>query len=295
MATAAPLMPSPSRSRVHRTILPGRGFAALRLGDLWEYRDLWLTLSGRDIRLRYRQTALGAIWVLLQPLTGAAILTFVFGQVAGLASTRSDVPYFVPVLIGQVGWALFAGTLTKMANSLVQNAALISKVFFPRLVLPLSTIGSSLIDLGVGVAVIAVLVTVLGVPGRLAGLSLLSLPVWIALLLLLSSGIGLMAAAVMVRYRDVIQILPVIVQFLLLGSPTGWMLSDLRRHVPDSLQTTYFLLNPVAVLIEGFRWSWLGGDLPWGWAGYSAGVSVVVFLVGVFVFRQQERSFADVI
>jgi lipopolysaccharide transport system permease protein len=260
---------------------------------MWEFRDLVVTLAIRDVRLRYRQTALGVLWVVLQPLMAAGIFSFVFGKIAGLARPGEAVPYFLLAFAGQIAWTAFASTLSKSSSSLVQNAALVSKVFFPRLILPLSTVFSSLIDFLVGLAMLLPLMLAFHVMPTVA---LLALPLWFIALLLMAIGVGMMTSALMVRYRDVIYIVPVFVQLLQFGSPAGWPLSEMPRQIPPSLQTVYYVLNPLAVLIEGFRWSLFGqGTLAWEWVAYSAGVSVFVFFVGAVVFRQQERGFADVI
>jgi lipopolysaccharide transport system permease protein len=265
----------------------------VNLNDLWEFRDLLITLASRDVRLRYRQTALGVLWVVLQPLIAAGIFAFVFGKVAGLAKDGDRIPYFAMTFAGMVAWMVFAGTLTKASGSLVQNSALVSKVFFPRLVLPLSTLFSTLVDLAVGLGMIALFMIVFSIPPTLA---LLTLPLWVGLLLLLALGAGLMASAVMVRYRDVAYIIPVLVSSLSFASPSGWPLAKMKENIPDALQGLYYALNPVAVAVEGMRWSLYGqGEIPWAWVAYSGTVAVLGLVAGLVVFRQQERGFADVI
>lgn len=295
LQTAASAPPDPEGgTSYHRTLRPPSDWAALNLRDLWEFRDLLTTLAARDVRLRYRQTALGILWVVLQPLLAAGIFAFVFGEIAGLAKAGDRIPYFALTFAGTVAWSVFAGTLTKASGSLVQNSALVSKVFFPRLVLPLSTLFSSLIDFVVGLGMIALLMIVLGIPPTLA---LLTLPLWLGLLLLLALGAGLMASAVMVRYRDVAYIIPVLVSSLSFASPSGWSLIEMqsRIHSP-TLQGLYYVLNPVGIAVEGMRWSLYGqGYVPWPWVAYSAIVAVLGLIAGLVVFRQQERGFADVI
>jgi lipopolysaccharide transport system permease protein len=275
-----------------RTIRPPSGFASLDLKELWAYRDLLTTLASRDILLRYRQTVLGVAWVLLQPLVGAGLLTFVFGSVAGLAR-GSGAGYFLLTFAGQVFYVSYAGTLNKASASLVGNVGLVSKVYFPRLILPLSTVASSLLDFAVGFCLLLLLLLVFhGLPG----LPLLTLPFWLLFALLLSLGWGLIAAALMVAYRDVQHILPVLMQFLNFGSPVGWAL----ERVGQKWLPIYLLLNPLAVLLEGFRWALFSKDgsgfpVPVGYVAYAAIASVGVFFVGTIVFRNRERRFADVI
>jgi lipopolysaccharide transport system permease protein len=275
-----------SAQRPHLTIRPSSGWATLNLKQVWDFRDLLIVLAGRDVKLRYRQTALGALWVVLQPLMAAGIFSFVFGKVAKLPS--DGVPYFVFAYAGLLGWNAFSSTLSKASGVLVQNAGLISKVFFPRLVLPLSTVFSTLIDFGVALA----MMTVLMVMHRIAPTpGLLLLPLWLLLIIMLAVGIGLFTSALMVSYRDVQYILPVVTQFLLYASPVAYAVSA----VPERFQSVYFL-NPLSGLLEAFRWSLLGrGQLQWGYLVYSIVFTCLVFVVGAFSFKKMERKFADVI
>lgn len=258
----------------------------LNLGEIWQYRDLLTTLAGRDVKLRYRQTALGAIWVILQPLLAAGIFSFVFGSVAKLSS--DGVPYFLFSYAGLLAWNAFSSTLTKVSGCLLQNSQLVSKVYFPRLVLPLSTLFSTLVDFGVALGMMVVLMLLYHV---VPGVGLLLLPVWLLLILLLATGVGLFASALMVSYRDVQYILPVVTQFLLYASPVAYAVS----RVPAEYHTLY-MLNPLASLLEGFRWSLLNrGTLDVSLVLYAAFVSVAVFVGGAYSFKRMERKFADVI
>ena len=268
-------------------IQPSSGWAALNLKEVWQFRDLLLSLAGRDIKLRYRQTALGAAWVVLQPLIAAGVFSLVFGRVAKLPS--DGLPYFLFSYAGLLAWNAFSGTLTKASTCLVGNSQLVSKIYFPRLVLPLSTLCSTLIDFGVALAMMAVLLVVYHITPHLG---LLLLPVWLLLILMLALGFGLMAAALTVSYRDVQYVLPVLMQFALYASPIAYALSA----VPHSLRPFYFL-NPLSGLLEAFRWSLLGTPhhLEWGPVGYSAALAAGVFVAGAFAFKKMERKFADVI
>lgn len=266
-------------------------------GDVWAFRDLLWSLADRDLRLRYRQTVLGVAWVVLQPMLGALIFTFVFGVVAELSS--EGVPYFRFTFASLAGWGLFAGVLTRASGSLVQNAGLISKVWFPRAVLPASTVPAALLDFAVAVAVLLLITLVSGTgAGAPAagvasgpGLALLLAPLWAIALVLLALGLGLIGAALMVSYRDVQHILPVAVQLLLYASPVAYSASN----VPFEYQALYHL-NPVAVFLEGLRASLLGTAMPEPRHVVSALITMVVFLVlGSVIFRRLERRFADVI
>jgi lipopolysaccharide transport system permease protein len=270
----------------YRTIRPESGWGTLDWRELLRFRDLLITLAARDVKLRYRQTALGAIWVILQPLLGAGIFSFVFGKVAKLPT--DGVPYFVFAYAGLLGWNAFLGTFTKASSSLVQNSQMISKVYFPRLILPFSTLFSTLLDFAVALALLPLLMWSAGVS---FGPQIVTLPLWVLLLVLLATGAGLFSAALMVSYRDVQYALPVLTAFLLYASPVGYAVSA----VPEKYLDVYFL-NPIAGLLAGFRWSLLGTDaVAPGVVIYAAIASVVVFFAGAVVFGRLEARFADVI
>ena len=273
-----------------RRIRPRLGWAALDFGELWRFRDLLVVLAGRDVKLRYRQTALGVAWVLFQPLFAAGIFTVVFGLIAGLRSEH--VPYFVFAYAGVMGWTAFSATLTKVSSSIVTNSHLVSKIYFPRLILPFSTVASVLIDFAVAMTVMAVLLAAY----RIApGAALLMLPLWVATILVLALGAGLIAAALMVRYRDVQHVLPVLVPLLMYGTPVAYSYGDAMAALPEPLRPLLFL-NPLSAPLEGLRAALLGTVAPSpASAAYAMTVAVVVFAAGAVVFRNMERAFADVI
>lgn len=267
-------------------IRPSSGWKPLDLRQLWQYRDLLVTLAERDVKLRYRQTVLGVFWVVAQPLLAAGIFSFVFGKVAKLPS--DGVPYFLFSFAGLLGWTAFGNTLTKASSSLVGNSQLISKVFFPRMILPLSTMFSTLIDFAVAFAMMMVL---LGVNHVAVGPRLLLLPLWMAMIVMLSLGAGLYISALMVSYRDVQYVLPVFIQLLLYASPVAYSVTA----VPDHLRLFYHL-NPLSGLLEAFRWSLLGCGTISAWAlVYSVTVSIALLFLGAFAFKRMERLFSDVI
>jgi lipopolysaccharide transport system permease protein len=256
------------------------------VAELWLYRDLLVTLAGRDIKLRYRQTALGVVWVILQPLLAAAIFAFVFGRVAKMPS--QGLPYMVFAYAGLLGWNAFNSTLTKAGSCIVQNSQLISKVYFPRLLLPLSTVGGTLLDFAVAACVMAVMMIAYRI---VPGWPMLLLPVWLMLLVLGAVGLGLYTAALMVSYRDLQYAIPPLLQFLLYASPVAYS----AAQVPARLQT-YFYLNPLTGLLEAFRWSLLNrGDMRWGFIAYAAAMAVAMFIFGAVSFTKMEQKFADVI
>ncbi len=270
----------------HLVIRPTRGFAALNLREIWSYRDLLFTLAGRDIKIRYKQTSLGVAWVVLQPLVAAGIFSFVFGKVAKMPS--DGLPYLLFSFAGMQGWSLFNNVLNRTSTCLVGNGHLISKVYFPRLILPLSTLPSILLDFGIAMLMLAVLLVIYHVS---PGWGLLLLPVWMLILMTLAMGVGLWTAALMVSYRDVGYVLPVALQMLMYASPVAYAASA----VPAQYQTLYFM-NPLAGLLDAFRWSLLGVGSPrWGVLAASAGVALVVLIFGAFMFKKMERRFADVI
>ena len=294
-ATAGVAEPEP-----HLIIRPSRGWQALDLRQVWQFRDLLSTLAQRDVKLRYRQTALGAIWVILQPLIAAGIFSFVFGTVAGLPS--GGVPPIVFAYAGLLCWNLFSSTLSKSSNVLVANTQLVSKVYFPRLVLPISTVYSSLIDFAVACGMMIVLMVIYGV---VPGWGLLLLPVWVAFTLVFSVGCGLFLSALMVSYRDVQYIVPVAINFLLYASPVAYSLATALEKINGSAKISpelsvwagrAFMANPMTGFLEAFRWSLSSGPVPlWGAVIYSVFCSVAVFVAGAFAFKRMEKRFADVI
>ncbi len=268
------------------TIRPRSGWPSPNFRELWEFRDLFRRLTRREITLRYRQTALGIVWVLLQPLLAAGVFSFVFGQVADLPS--EGVPYFIFAYAGLLVWNVFNASLGKASGALVANAGLVMKVFFPRLVLPLSGVGSTLIDFGVSLAVMAALLVVGGIT---PGVGVLLIPVWLVVVLGLGLGLGLAAAAFIVRFRDIGYMLALVTQLLLYGSPVAYGLTA----VPDSARA-FVMLNPLTGVLEAFRWSLLGTNEPHlGALTYSVVASVLLFWAGAKVFARMEREFADVI
>ena len=275
------------------TIRPTTGWSALNLREIWQFRDLLITLAGRDVKLRYRQTAVGVVWVVLQPLFAAGIFSFVFGKVAHLPSP-GNFPYFIFAYAGQLGWQAFSSTLNKASSCLVGNSQLVSKVFFPRLVLPISTVFSTLIDFGVALGMMFVLLAITHVVPTLA---LLTLPLWLLLILMLAMGFGMMASAMMVSYRDVQYILPVLTSFLMYGSPLVYDVGFVMKNLPAQYHALY-MLNPLASLLQGLRWSLLNNTAPapdWKWVVYAGICSLSIFIWGAFGFKKMERKFADVI
>ena len=259
----------------------------LDLAELWRYRDLWLTLALRDVKLRYRQTALGVAWVVLLPLLASGIFTLVFGVVAGLPSDGS--PYFLFVFAGYLGWNAFQNTLQRCGISLIGNTALVTKVYFPRIILPAASVLASLLDFTIGVVMLEL---VLLARGELPGLaSLAMIPLLMLMLQLVALGAGFVSAALSVKFRDVQYVVPFLIQLLLYASPVAYGIAA----VPPAVRR-FYLLNPIAPLLDGLRTALLGrGEVHWLAIGGSAVVSVAMFAVGTLFFLYQDRQYADVI
>lgn len=267
-------------------IKPSRGLVDLDLRALWRFRDLLHAFAVRDIRLRYRQTVLGVIWVVLQPLLSALIFAVVFGFIAKIPS--QGVPYFLIAFSGMMGWTLFFGNLTRITPSLVANASLVRKIYFPRLLVPLGVVPSVMLDFLVSLGVMVVLLVIYDV---VPGLGLLVFPLCVLNILLLSVGLGLIGSSLAVKYRDIQHIVPFFAQLMMYASPVGYSIAAVPARIRP-----YYLLNPLAEPIDGIRWAVLGVGQPnFLYLGYSFLASVLVLWVGLIVFRSCEREFADVI
>lgn len=261
---------------------PGR-FSLPSVSQLWEAREVLYRFGARDVTLRYRQTLLGVVWVILQPLLVAAIFTLVFSKVAKLPT--GGVAPLVFIFTGLLAWNLFSGIITRASTSLVSNRDLVSKVFFPRMLVPLSTSVSTITDFLVSAVFLFILQAIYGVR---PGIALLLCPVWAVMVILLASGLGLIAGALQVRYRDIAYVVPFLLQFLLYASPIGY-------SVPTKYKV-FYESNPLTWLLSEFRWSFLDQPAPPGWQiALSIAVPVTVFVGGAIIFEQMERGFADVI
>lgn len=254
--------------------------------DLWRYRELTGFLAWRDIKVRYKQAVLGISWAVIQPAVQTILLTFVFGKLAKMPA--GDVPYPLIVLCGLLPWQLFTSAFNGAGNSLVGNANLISKVYFPRLVVPISTLAVSLVDFGIMLAITIPLVTIfVGSPGW----QLLFLPIFVLLALVIALGAGLWITALTVRFRDFRFITPFIVQIGMFVTPVGYR-TDFLPNWRDLLA-----LNPLAGVVDGVRWSLLAGrtDIYLPGLAISLITAVILLVSGVWYFRRTERKFADII
>lgn len=256
--------------------------------DLYRYRELFYFLAWRDILVRYKQTVIGVAWALVRPLLTMIILTVIFSRVAHLPS---NIPYAILVFGGLLPWTFFATALSEAANSLIGNANLISKVYFPRLIVPAGAVITSLVDFGISFVILLGLMAFY----RFApGWQFLTLPFWTAWAFLAALGPGLYITALNVKYRDFRYIIPFIVQFGLYVSPVGF--SSARVPVAHGLRALYSI-NPIVGVIDGFRWAIAGGAEPLYWPGLAVSAALTVFFLwlGVWYFRKMERTFADVI
>lgn len=255
--------------------------------DLWKYRELFGFLAWRDVLVRYKQTVVGVAWAFLQPALTIAILSVVFGMLAKMPD--GGLPYPLLVAAGAMPWQLFANILNTTGQSLVSNAGLISKIYFPRMIVPGSAVVVGLADFLIQSVILAVLMVWFGVaPDARA----LLLPFFLGVGVVFAFGCGLWVSALMVRYRDFRIILPFIIQFGVYVSPVGWK-SDL---VPEKFRLFYYL-NPMAGVIDGFRWALFGESLPIDLTGFVISLAVVAAVLwsGVWYFRRTEKTFADVI
>lgn len=255
--------------------------------DLWRYRELFYFLAWRDILVRYKQTAIGVAWALIRPLLTMIVFTLVFGKIARLPD--GGVPYALLVCAAILPWQFFANALSESSGSLVSNANLISKVYFPRLIIPATAIVTSLVDFAISFAILVALMLWYGV---LPDWKILTLPLFVLIALAAALGFGLWLTALNVKYRDFRYVIPFVVSFGLYISPVGFS-SDI---VPERWRLIYSL-NPMVGVIDGFRWSVLGGKFALYWPGFvlSLVIVITVLVTGVRYFRRTERSFADII
>jgi lipopolysaccharide transport system permease protein len=252
--------------------------------DLWHYRELLYFLAWRDIVVRYKQTAIGIAWALIRP--ALTMLVFVaFRKLAALPSTTVPAPVFV--LAAVLPWQFFASALSESSSSLIGNANLISKVYFPRLIIPAAAVVTSLVDFALTLGLLALVMAWYGVE---PGWQIVALPAFVAMTFGLSLGLGLLFAALNVEYRDFRYVVPFIVQFGLFVSPVAFATAD----VPESWRLLY-ALNPLVGIIDGFRWSLLGGALDAGTLCVALAVTATTIAIGIWYFRKMECSFADVI
>ena len=255
--------------------------------DLWRYRELFYVLAWRDILVRYKQTAIGVAWALIRPLLTMIVLTIVFGKVAKLPS--GGVPYPILVFAAMLPWQFFANAFSEAGNSVIGNASMISKIYFPRLIIPGSAVIVSFVDFLISGAILALLMLWYGF---LPDWRILTLPLFILIAFAAAMGAGLWMAALNVKYRDFRYIIPFVVQFGLYISPVGFS----SNVIPERWRVIYSV-NPMVGVIDGFRWAILGGSASFYWSGFTVSICLVgvVLVTGIMYFRKTEKFFADVI
>jgi lipopolysaccharide transport system permease protein len=267
-------------------LAPTRGWAALKLNELWEYRDLLFFLTWRDVMVRYKQAVLGIGWAILQPLLTMIIFSVIFGNLAGLPS--DGVPYPLFSFAALLPWNLFAGSMGRAGTSLVSNSNLLSKVYFPRLIIPMSALVAGLVDFAVSFLVLLGMMAYYGIAPTV---NVIWLPAFIILALFTAFAVGIWLAALNVMYRDIQVTIPFLVQAWMFASPVAYS----AGLIPSGKWRIVYGLNPMAGVIQGFRWSLLGTAPPDQMMIASVGVTVFLLVTGLYYFKRMERTFADIV
>lgn len=269
-------------------IEPTQGWGSLKLRDIWRYRELMFFLTWRDIKVRYKQTLLGAAWAVIRPLFSMVIFTLIFGGIADLDS--EGVPYQLFSFTALLPWQLFSKAMSDAGQSLVKNRAMITKIYFPRLVIPVSSVLSGLVDFLIAFVILLGMMVYFGTAPTSA---VWTLPLFLLLAMTTALGVGLWFSALNVQFRDIGYILPFLTQAWLYITPVAYS----SQYISEKWQMVY-ALNPMAGVVQGFRWALLGTDLGPNaqlTISISAIISVVLLITGLFYFRRMERTFADVV
>jgi lipopolysaccharide transport system permease protein len=287
LSTLQPEISSPhSEAFPTFSIDPPTRWTSLGLRELWAYRELLYFLTWRDVKVRYKQTALGAAWAIIQPLFMMLVFSLFFGRLANMPS--DGIPYPIFTFCALLPWQLFAHALTESSNSLVANERLITKVYFPRLVVPIAAVLGGLVDFGVAFVILLIMMAYYGIVPTAA---IVTLPGFIILAIVTALAVGLWLSALNVKYRDVRYTINFLIQFWLFATPIAYPSS----LVPERWRALYGL-NPMAGVVEGFRWALLGKSQPPGamlWV--SIAVVILLLLGGLYYFRRMEQEFADVV
>jgi lipopolysaccharide transport system permease protein len=275
--------PSPAPETIR--LEPTRGFSrVLAPRELWRYRDLAAQIALRDITVRYRQTALGGVWAVLQPVGFMVVFSLFFGQLAGVAS--NGLPYPLFSLAALVAWTFFANALLLGSDSLVANSALVSKIYFPRIFMPAGIIVAGFVDLGIS---LVILIAIVLIYGYVPSLAILTLPLLIVIAATAALGTSSALSAINVRYRDVRYVVPFAIQMWLFATPVVY-----SSDIIGEPWRTISAINPMVGVVEGFRWATLGtGDAPWNLIGISAAAAAILLVAGLAYFDRVERAFAD--
>jgi lipopolysaccharide transport system permease protein len=278
--------PAEAGERPVTRIRPPRGWQPVNVRELWRFRELIYFLIWRDVKVRYKQTVLGAAWAVLQPLMMMVVFTVFFGRMAGLSS--GDLPYPLFAFAGLLPWTFFASAIANSGNSVVTSERLITKIYFPRLAIPIGSVGAASVDFLIALGMLGILMAWYGVA---PGVGLLLLPVVFAVIFLAALGVGTALAALNVAYRDFRYVIPFLVQLWMFATPTVYMQP---AGTPEGLHAV-LALNPMTSLIATFRAACLGGPIPWADFGIASACVVAIFLAGCFYFRKVEGQFADII
>lgn len=269
-------------------IQPSKGWAPVNFRELWEYRELLHIFVWRDIKVRYKQTALGAAWAVIQPFMTMVVFSVFFGKLAGISQKiPGDIPYPIYTYCALLPWQLFSKSLTDASNSLVTNRGLITKVYFPRLTIPLSAVLAGLVDFAVAFVVFLGMMVWYGIVPHAA---VFALPLFLLFAIASAFAVGLWLSALNVEYRDVRYTLPFLTQFWMYASPIAYP----STLVPQHLRALYGL-NPMTGVVEGFRWVLLGTNPPGPMLWVSVAMTILMLIGGIYYFRRTERTFADVV
>jgi len=267
-------------------IKPSKGWVSLNLRSLWEYRELLYFLTWRDIKVRYKQTALGAVWAILQPMATMLIFSLFFGRLVKVPS--DGIPYPIFAFAALVPWTFFANGLNQSSNSLIASANLLKKVYFPRLAIPIATVLAGVIDFILAFVVLLLLIAYYRITPTI---NIVWTPLFLALAFVTSLGVGLWMSALNVKYRDVRYVVPFLIQIWLFATPVAYPSSLLSQP-----WRTIYGLNPMVGVVEGFRWALLGTNTAPGLMVAASGVAALLILIsGAFYFRYMEKTFADVV
>jgi lipopolysaccharide transport system permease protein len=271
---------------IHIHIEPSRGWISLKLRELWAYRELFYFLTWRDVKVRYKQTVLGAAWAIIQPFFTMVVFSLFFGKLAKMPS--DGIPYPIFSYAALVPWTFFANGLTSATNSLVNSANLIQKVYFPRLVIPISAVLSGVVDFALAFLVLLGMMLFYGIHPTSA---VVWLPLFLLMALITALGVGLWLTALNVQFRDVRYVVPFVVNFWMFASPVAY-----SSRLLDEPWRTLYGLNPMVGVLDGFRWALLGvNDAPGPIVYASSLAAVLIFISGLYYFRRMEKTFADIV
>jgi lipopolysaccharide transport system permease protein len=278
-------------SRTEFVIAPPKRWLSINWQELWRYRDLFLVLAWRDIAVRYKQTALGVVWAIFQPFVTMIVFTFIFNRMANINS-GDGTPYPVFLYVGLLLWQYYSGTLTNASNSMISNASLIQKIYFPRLIVPATAATTGLIDLAISAVILVGMMIYYGVMPHLVGI--LILPLLLGIAVLSALGMGLLLASLNIKYRDVRFALPFFIQIMMYVTPVIYPVKMLDKY--PVVKELMLWLNPISGVITNARAGLLGqGSVDFNVLGISLFMSLVYFVVGLYYFRSTERYFADIV